>query len=319
MWRKGKDVLVNEPFAVEEIKELPTPDFDGLPLDRYLAPARVLPFNLGKGCYWNRCRFCEISYVNWLPGAECRLKSTALIADQLEELSQKYETPYFVFTDESCSPHVLSDLSSELKRRKANIRYAAYARFDTGFSERVLKHLVQGGCRKLLFGLESGSEETLRAIEKGITVEGARQVMENCARAGMHFRVYAIIGFPNETEQQACETLRFFQESAPLFQSPFNSFEINVFHLDRHSAYGRSPGSFGIERVGSEPGELSLGGWPFTTPQGMDRFTLSRLVKKVRDELYVPILGNHTYSAWEEYSLLLIDRLDRTEERAMVP
>jgi hypothetical protein len=167
--------------------------------------------------------------------------------------------------------------------------------------------------------LESGSEETLRAIEKGITVEGARQVMENCARAGMHFRVYAIIGFPNETEQQACETLRFFQESAPLFQSPFNSFEINVFHLDRHSAYGRSPGSFGIERVGSEPGELSLGGWPFTTPQGMDRFTLSRLVKKVRDELYVPILGNHTYSAWEEYSLLLIDRLDRTEERAMVP
>ena len=72
---------VNRPFHVEDLTALPTPDFTGLPLDRYLAPAAVLPYNLGKGCYWNNCLFCEIPLINNLPGTHYRVKSARLIVD----------------------------------------------------------------------------------------------------------------------------------------------------------------------------------------------------------------------------------------------
>jgi len=51
LWFDGKNVQANEQFQAEDISKLPAPDFNGLPLDSYLAPARVLPYNLGKGCY----------------------------------------------------------------------------------------------------------------------------------------------------------------------------------------------------------------------------------------------------------------------------
>ncbi|UCD04497.1 MAG: hypothetical protein JSW73_02595, partial [Candidatus Woesearchaeota archaeon] len=60
---QGK-VKVNTPFHVEDLNRLPTPDFDGIPLEGYLAPQIVLPYNLGKGCYWGHCYFCEIPFIN---------------------------------------------------------------------------------------------------------------------------------------------------------------------------------------------------------------------------------------------------------------
>jgi radical SAM superfamily enzyme YgiQ (UPF0313 family) len=49
---------------VEDVNALPTPDFEGLPLSRYLAPAPALPILTGKGCYFNRCKFCDIPSMN---------------------------------------------------------------------------------------------------------------------------------------------------------------------------------------------------------------------------------------------------------------
>ena len=99
---KGK-VKLTAPYHVEDLNQLPTPDFDGLPLQEYLAPKIVLPYNLGKGCYWGSCYFCEIPFINKIPGNEYRVKDVKLIVDQLQELSEKYETPYFQFTDEVVS------------------------------------------------------------------------------------------------------------------------------------------------------------------------------------------------------------------------
>jgi len=61
------EVKVHTPFHVEDLNQLPTPDFDGLPLNEYLAPQVVLPFNLGKGCYWGKCYFCKIPFINKIP------------------------------------------------------------------------------------------------------------------------------------------------------------------------------------------------------------------------------------------------------------
>ena len=39
-----------------------SPDFDGLPLERYLAPELVLPLATSHGCYHGKCAFCNVGY-----------------------------------------------------------------------------------------------------------------------------------------------------------------------------------------------------------------------------------------------------------------
>jgi len=309
IWMDGDTVKVNRPFRVEGLDSLPCPDFDGLPLDDYFVPERVLPYALSKGCYWNRCNFCEIPYINNLPGTEYRMRDVKKSVDHLEELSSRYHTPYFQFTDESCSPELLSELASEIIRRKLHIRFLCYARFDKGFTGKVCRHLYEAGLRKLMFGLESGSPRMLKKMNKGITVRQAEKIMENCFKAGIHFRLFAIIGFPGETVEEALETFEFFKRNLHFLTSPFNTFEINRFHLDRHSCYNRNCERFGIKVVQEYEADFSLGGWKFETEKGMDEKTVNGLLKKMNEELYYLADGEKKYSGWEEYSLLFIDKL----------
>ena len=62
IYHDGVTVTVNESKAPEPVATLPVPDFDGLPLDLYLAPSRVLPIWASRGCYWGRCAFCNVGY-----------------------------------------------------------------------------------------------------------------------------------------------------------------------------------------------------------------------------------------------------------------
>jgi len=304
IWHDGTSVHVNRPFVAENLACLPTPDFDGFPLDQYLAPAPVLPYNLGKGCYWNRCRFCEIPHINNLPGTGYRIKSAELIVDQLEELVEKFKTPYFQFTDESCPPELLEEMTDRILNRNLKLYYLCYARLEKSFTVERLKKLYRGGLRKLMFGLESGSDRTLAAINKGITAAQAEQVMRNCAEAGVNFRLFVILGFPGETLEEAWETRTFLRKISPLLRDPLNSFEVNLFHLDPRSCYGKQREQFGIRLTEQELGEFYLGGDRFVCPGGMDKRTLHAFIKEVREEMYHLTDMRAKHSGWEEYSLL---------------
>ena len=306
LWFDGKNVRVNEPFQAEDLSRLPAPDFNGLPLDSYLAPARVLPYNLGKGCYWNRCRFCEIPFINNLAGSNYRIKPAALIVDQLQELSQRYETPYFQFTDESCAPELLEEIAEIIIERELHFRYLCYARLEKGFTAERLKKLRQSGLRKLMFGLESGSAHTLKNINKGIPAAQAEKVLLNCGEAGVKFRLFVILGFPGETIEHAWETRNFLRRMTPLLRDPHNSVEVNLFHLDSNSCYGRHSTAFGISWSEKEAGEFYLGGDRFRCREGMDKRTLHQFITEVRKELYQGAEVPLKHSGWEEYSLLTI-------------
>ncbi|MCX8042585.1 MAG: radical SAM protein [Desulfobacterota bacterium] len=304
IWHDGTSVRVNRPFVVENLETLPTPDFTGLPLDRYFAPAPVLPYNLGKGCYWNKCLFCEIPHINNLPGTQYRIKSARLIVDQLEELSERFGTPYFQFTDESCAPALLEEITDIIISRKLSLYYLCYARLEAAFTEQLLKKLYKGGLRKLMFGLESGSDRTLQAINKGITALQAVEVLRNCQQAGVNFRLFVILGFPGETIEDAWETRTFLRNASPLLRDPLNSFEVNLFHLDPRSCFGRYAEKFGIRVTEREPGEFYLGSDRFTCPGSMDKRTLHAFIKEVREEMYELTRMREKHSGWEEYSLL---------------
>jgi anaerobic magnesium-protoporphyrin IX monomethyl ester cyclase len=304
------------PHHLENVDALPTPDFDGLPLADYLAPELVLPLLTGKGCYFNRCKFCDIPFINRTSRKAYRIRSPEEVAADVATLHARHGVRHFEITDEALAPRLLLRLGEALDMYPdLDARFTGFARFEPGFTSEVCERLHEIGFRKLFFGLESGSQTTLDHMEKGIKVEVAERVLASCRDAGIAFHIFSMIGFPEEREEAARETVDFFVRNRKVIASPANSFDIHRFTLDLRTEYGEAPERFGV-RVLEEPSgrvdfPLSVETWE--NPRGMDGETIERLLVEFSETLHHLFRARHPYPAhlwpdWAPYSSLYADR-----------
>ena len=206
---------------VEDVATLPTPDFSGLPLDKYLSPAPVFPILVGKGFYFNRCKFCDIPYINHISKKAYRIRPAEMIVDDLTELNRSFGTTHFEFTDEALPPRTLEHLADALLSRSVNeFRFVGYARLEPAFTRSLCRKLADVGFQKFFFGLESGCQATLDHMDKDIRVSDVPLVLKNCREAGIHFHIFSILGLPEESPAQASETVQFFAEHYDLINAP---------------------------------------------------------------------------------------------------
>ncbi|MBA2251621.1 MAG: cobalamin B12-binding domain-containing protein, partial [Nitrospirales bacterium] len=59
IYRDAMGIHMSPLSFAEDMASLPPPDFDGLPLEKYFLPERILPYLATRGCYWGRCEFCD--------------------------------------------------------------------------------------------------------------------------------------------------------------------------------------------------------------------------------------------------------------------
>lgn len=303
---------------IEDVNSLPTPDFDGMPLDQYLAPAPVLPILTGKGCYFNRCKFCDIPFINRISKKAYRVRTPERIAADVAELQRRYNVRHFEITDEALAPKLLMQLADALDDQPGvEARFLGFARLEPGFTREVCERIYEKGFRKLFFGLESGSQFTLDHMDKGIKIEDARVVLSNCLDAGIAFHVFSIIGFPEETEERARETLKFFIENASLIGHPRNSFDIHRFTLDLRTEYSHDPARFGIQidaqDLANHDFPISIERWKNT--RGLEDSAVERLLIEFHAELRRVFRAYHPYPMhvfpdWGTYALLYADHYE---------
>jgi hypothetical protein len=173
------------------------------------------------------------------------------------------------------------------------------------------------GIRKLFFGLESGSQQTLDHMRKGIRLGVATRTLDNVAGAGIGFHVFSIIGFPEESEPSARATLHFFLDHQPVIDRPANSFDVHPFGLDLRTDYGDAPEEYGIE---VDRAQLELRDFPITIKHWRNTRGLSHEdVERLLAEFEV-VLGarfgryqNNADSLWpafEEYAVLYGDHYE---------
>src|SRR5262249_34397390 len=157
------------------------------------------------------------------------------------------------------------------------------------------------GVRKLFFGLESGSQATLDHMQKGIRVDDANTVLRNCSDAGIAFHLFSIIGFPEETEERAHETIDFFVNNAQTIDRPGNTFDIHPFSLDLRTEYYENAQAFGVT---IDTRDLTERDFPVTAmrwsnPRGMDDATVDRLLAQFHAQL------TDTFGTYHQYPLFL--------------
>jgi hypothetical protein len=314
LYLSGGQVRMNVTH-VEDVASLPTPDFEGLPLNKYLSPEPVLPVLLGKGCYFNRCKFCDIPYINHISKKAYRLRSPETVVNDLRELNRRFGSRHFEFTDEALPPRTLEHLADELEARgESRFSFVGYARLERGFTKSVCRKLADAGFRKFFFGLESGCQTTLDHMDKGIQASDVPDLLRNCRDAGIHFHVFSILGFPEETTQQAMETVRFFEDNRDLLNAPGVSFDVHPFGLELRTEYAERATSFGVLiSTDALRKDFTVGvGDDWTNTRGMSPGQASEEVTRANQRLrgMYPEYHGGPQSVWpgfEEYAVLYSD------------
>jgi anaerobic magnesium-protoporphyrin IX monomethyl ester cyclase len=300
---------------VEDVDELPAPDFEGLPLHDYLAPEIVLPILVGKGCYFNECKFCDIPFINHVSKKPYRVRSPQKIARDILELNDRFGCRHFEITDEALPPRLLEKLADELEPfGDRRLSFTGYARLEPGFTEGLCGKLAKMGMRKLYFGLESGDQATLDHMKKGIRLKDVRPVLTHCREAGILFHIFSIVGFPEETEASARNTLRFFEDNIDIIDHPGNTFDIHPFGLELRTNYFANAGRLGLNiPADALEKEFVIGvkaGWSNT--RGLTNAEAARLVAEYNDalrDIYCRFHNSqmHLWPGFEEYAVLYAD------------
>jgi anaerobic magnesium-protoporphyrin IX monomethyl ester cyclase len=272
IYRDGAAIRVTARKEPEKIQNLPLPDFDGLPLDRYLAPRLALPLLTARGCYFGKCAFCNVGYGEAESFSQLRAQH---LADQMLALYAKYGVKHIFFSDEAVTPRNLRDLSQILQQEGTPLTWGGCVRFEKVIDKALLQNMYAGGCRMILFGLESASEAIIDQMIKGTQLPHMSRILRESSEAGIWNHTFFFFGFPGETLETAQETVNFLY-AHKLY---INSAAMGTFLMERYSPAHRYPASFGVKRIIEEPGKDLAIYFDYVVEAGMDE----RLADLVHD------------------------------------
>jgi radical SAM superfamily enzyme YgiQ (UPF0313 family) len=282
----------------EDMGSLPPPDFDGLPLEKYFVPDRILPYLATRGCYWGRCEFCDHGegYT-----AGYRTKKIEQIIEDIRFLKTKYNTRHFHFTDESYPPALFRKLARRLVETKMDILWTTHMRFEKSLlDEAVWRDARDSGCRFLHFGYESGSERVLKLMDKATTTEVIKRHLELSAGAGIWNHVMGFFGFPGETREEAWESVQFLENN----KEYVHSLGFGTFDLSKHTPVAKYPEKWGVTPYKNPDWDLALD-YYYTVREGLSVEEAERVFEEFE--------RNH-YPGWDlrifirEYIFLYIAR-----------
>ncbi len=232
------------PRHVTDLKALGPPDYTDLDLDRYLAPERMLLFAPTRGCYWNRCTFCDYG-LNRAGDHGYREMAAEEAARQLGALSRQHAVTHFYISVDVMAPRFAEALGRALLAQNVDIRWSADFRIESYFTDQRCALLFQSGLRAAAFGVESGCDRVLKLMDKGNTAQTMRTVSARFHQAGIATAWMTFSDHPGEDEQAVLETVRLIDQS----QSFVDLFILGRFGLTSGSEIAAQPQRFGIRQV----------------------------------------------------------------------
>ncbi|MBN9510817.1 MAG: hopanoid biosynthesis associated radical SAM protein HpnJ [Alphaproteobacteria bacterium] len=165
----------------------------------------------GRGCK-SRCTFCL--WPQTVGGHRYRVRSPEHVAEEIRLAKSYFPQVREIFFDDDT-------FTDNLPRAEAIAR--ALGRLGVTWScnakanvpRETLKVLRDNGLRLLLVGYESGNQQILHNIKKGMRIEVARRFTQDCHDLGIKIHGTFILGLPGETRETIEETIRFAVEVNP--------------------------------------------------------------------------------------------------------
>ena len=221
-----------------DMDALAFPDFSDYDLSAYFTPDIIFPVQLGKGCYWGKCAFCDYFYgqQSYSP------KHIPRIISELRYLQETYGASKFIFVDEAIPPAFYDKLASAIIAAGLNINYYSFARLEDGYTPAVLKNLYDSGARLFLWGYECESLRIMKMMNKGINAERRLEILTDARNAGIWNDGLFIFGYPTETTEEIRRTMDVIRENRRVIPSV----TLSNFALKKHAKLAEEVGENGV-------------------------------------------------------------------------
>jgi len=169
---------------------------------------------LSYGCPYG-CEFCSKPVF----GAEVRRRDLDAVFDEIDQLrALGYDGLWIADDTFTLDARYLEEFCRRIARRRMSWSCLSRADAVTADAARLMK---SAGCRRVYLGLESGSDATLRLMNKRLTVEQGRRATRLYCEAGIEVAAFFIVGYPGESEAAIEQTFALALE-LPLDEISFN-------------------------------------------------------------------------------------------------
>jgi hopanoid biosynthesis associated radical SAM protein HpnJ len=165
----------------------------------------------GRGCK-SRCTFCL--WPQTIGGHNYRVRSVENIAAEMKWARDNFpEVKEFFFDDDTLTDNTSHVEALAKEMGKLGVTWSCNAKANVPYE--TLKILKDNGLRLFLVGYESGNQQILNNIKKGIRLDKARQFTEDCHKLGIIIHGTFIVGLPGETHETVEESIAYAKELNP--------------------------------------------------------------------------------------------------------
>lgn len=199
-------VKLNPPQPlISDLDTVPFPARDLLPLAIYFPPPTKRESNknsanmiTSRGCPY-ACTYC-MARIIW--NKKIRFRSVKNVVDEIEECVTKYNLGEFNFHDElfTLKRQRTIEICQEIRRRRLDIAWVCMVRVDYVWED-CLREMKKAGCKKVMFGFESGSQELLDIMKKNTTIQQAIDAVRLVKKVGIKTAGNFMLGNIGETEE----------------------------------------------------------------------------------------------------------------------
>lgn len=161
----------------------------------------LLPIEFSRGCWWNKCTFCNLN-IQW---PNYRFKSGEKMVAEVMSLSEKYESLHFTFTDNALPPREADHFFSEIATKGIDFDFFAEIRGTRKVNR--LQQYRAGGLTTIQVGIEALSTSLLGKMDKGNSTMDNIAMMKLCAEENITLEGNLIVDFPSTTTAEIHETI----------------------------------------------------------------------------------------------------------------
>jgi anaerobic magnesium-protoporphyrin IX monomethyl ester cyclase len=212
-WNTGKAQLTHK------LDELPFVDRDLTKWELYAfengnykyTPATYM--YSGRDCWWNRCTFCVWDHTLNPRGSYRRFSPERLFAE-VKHVVDNYGVKE-IFDDAGTfmiGPPLrrFCELLIDSGYNK-KVVYSCNMRLNA-LNQEYYDLMGKANFRFILYGMESGNQETLDKLDKGMKVEEIEKGARMAKKAGLEPHITVMLGYPWETEEMAEKTINLARE-----------------------------------------------------------------------------------------------------------
>lgn len=236
IYKQNKDIKKNNMEQKISLNQVVIPDYEDFHFDKYFSPMPIIPLQASEGCYWKKCRFCDVKIKR---GHYSRI-STSYLMEQMCYYQNKYNAKAFIIADESTHPDFAAKIAQSILKKDLKVYLCSPMRSEVFLTADHLTLYHQAGWRIIFWGIESGNQRMLDQMNKGTTVLHNSHILKQSSQAGISNYCSFLLGFPGEDDQSINDTIDFIKNHSPYidyFRTNFyilnKSDDVQKFGLDK--------------------------------------------------------------------------------------